>query len=160
MRRRLCWSRWTVHLIISCAISNWMRDRLSWSIIWRHWACAVILRCWASYTNACLVTPTATFAVYYLRSWSLKPDAAHVLGLTAHPVCSRRRLMAPTLRSFGVPFSGSCVSTTSSPNTLWTVNIATHSSTTSMYTQRADAELEPLSGGFAPRDANYIDTCE
>ena len=49
--------------------------------------------------------------VYYLCSWSLKLDAAHVSGLTAHPVCSRRRLMAPTLRSFGVPFSGSRLST-------------------------------------------------
>ena len=88
----------------------------------------------------------ATFAIYYLCSWSLKLDAAHVLGLTAHPVCSRSRLMAPTLRSFGVPFSGSRVST-SSPNTLWTVNLATNSSITSMHTQRTDAELEPLSGG-------------
>ena len=64
MRRRLYWNRRIVHLRISCAISNWVRDRLSWGIIWRHSACAVILRCWVSYTNACLVTPTATCAVY------------------------------------------------------------------------------------------------
>ena len=43
--------------------------------------------------------------------------------------------------------SGSRVSTTSSPNTLWTVNFATNSSITSMYTHRTDAELEPLRGG-------------
>ena len=55
--------------------------------------------------------------------------------------------MAPTLRSFGVPFSGSRVSTTSSPNTLWTGDLATNSSITSMCAQRTDAELEPLSGG-------------
>ena len=55
--------------------------------------------------------------------------------------------MAATLRSFGVPSSVSHVSTTSSPNKLWTVNLATGSSTTSMLLHMTDAELEPLSGG-------------
>ena len=41
---------------------------------------------------------------------------------------------------------GPSVSTTSSPNTLCTVNLATNPSIASMYTQRTDAELEPLSG--------------
>ena len=107
----------------------------------------MILRCWASYTNACFVTPTATVAVYYLCSWSLRLDAAHVLGQTAHPVSSKIHLMAPTLRSFGVPFTGSRVFTTSSPKALWIVNLATNASITSMYKRRTDAELEPLSGG-------------
>ena len=52
VRRGLYWSRWIVHLTFSCAISHWMRDRLSWSVICRNRACAVILRCWVSYTHA------------------------------------------------------------------------------------------------------------
>ena len=54
--------------------------------------------------------------------------------------------MAPTLRSFGFPFAGSHVSTTSSPNTLRTVDLTTNSSITPVCAQRSDAELEPLSG--------------
>ena len=41
----------------------------------------------------------------------LEPEARRCTRFksTAHLACSKRRLMAPTLRSFGVPFSGSRV---------------------------------------------------